>query len=362
MEMKRKGAFILTALVFTALIAVILAFRIHEKNHPKVFKTNEQLQKEFGVPVEIAVVKKRDLRSEETFTGTIEGYAETMVVSDLTQKVLEMRVKIGDHVSRGDTLAVLDKKSVSNMNLKYDHTVMAYNDAKREFERIKHLYEAGAVTRQAYDKAKLNYEINKANLEAIVSAVFISSPIDGIVTETYVEPGDKIGAGRPVARVVQFDKVKIKIQVSESDIGRLHVGQKCLVRTPSFDRTFSGKISEISLSANPMTRTFEVTVVVPNPDLLLRSGMFATVTVIYSEKADVLAIPKEAVQFTPEGAFTYVVSSDSLVSRRKIATGVFDGQYYEVLSGLQPGEWVVASGQNKIQMEKQKAIIVARAE
>jgi len=100
----------------------------------------------------------------------------------------------------------------------------------------------------------------------------------------YVEPGDKVGVGRPVAKVVQFDRVKIKLQISEAEIGRVRIGQKCLVRTSSFDRIFTGRVTEIDLSANPVSRTFKTTVVVDNPQLLLRSGMFATVTIVITEK------------------------------------------------------------------------------
>jgi len=95
---------------------------------------------------------------------------------------------------------------------------------------------------------------------------------------------------------VQFDRVKIKLQISEAEIGRVRIGQKCLVRTSSFDRIFTGRVTEIDLSANPVSRTFKTTVVVDNPQLLLRSGMFATVTIVITEKNNVLAVPREAVE------------------------------------------------------------------
>ncbi len=359
--MKKRKIGLLTLWGLVLFIGMVLAYRVYQRQHPEIFKTNEQLQQEYGVPVEIAEVSLRNIVNQEQFTGTVEGYSETLVLSDLTQKVLEMRVKVGDRVSRDDTIAVLDRKSVSNMNLKYDQTVMAYRDAKTDFERIKNLYKAGAVTKQAYDKAKLKYEISKSNLEAITSAVFIRSPIDGIVTETYVEPGDKVNTGRPVAKVVRFDKVKIKLPVSETEIGRVRVGQKCRVTTTSINHPFNGVVDEVSLSADPRSRTFEVTVVVNNPALELRSGMYATVAILFAEKTNVPAIPKDALGIDDGSYWVYTVSkTDSLVSKETITPGIFDGQYYEVLSGLHPGEWVVVQGQNNIREEHQKARIITR--
>ena len=356
--MKKRGLGFIIAVVFIGIIGIILAYRIYQKSNPVIFQTNEDLQRQFGVPVEVIPVARHDLVSKDEFTGSVEGFAETLALSDLTQKVVAVKVKVGDRVSKKDTLVVLDKKSVSNMNVKYDHALVALNDAKVEFERVKRLYKAGAVTKQTYDKAKLNFEINKANFEAITSAIYIGSPIAGIVTEVYVEPGDKVGTGRPVAKVVQFGRVKIKLQISEAEIGQVRVGQKCLVRTSSFDRTFAGRVTEIDLSANPASRTFKTTVVVPNPDLLLRSGMFATVTIIFAEKSNVLAVPKESVEKADGERFVYTVSSDSLISKRPVGLGAFDGEFYEITSGLQEGEWVIVSGQNNIQMENQKAIVV----
>ncbi|RMG30526.1 MAG: efflux RND transporter periplasmic adaptor subunit [Methanobacteriota archaeon] len=341
-------------------IGAVLAYRVYQRQHPQIFKTNQQLQSEYGVPVEVTEVTRKDVVSKQRFTGTVEGYSETMVISDLTQKVLEVRVKVGDRVSKDDVIAVLDRKSVSNMNLKYDQTLMAYQDAKADYERMKNLFHAGAISRQAFEKAKLNYEIQKSNLEAITSAVFIRSPIEGVVTEIFVEPGDKINTGRPVARVVKFDKVKIKLAVSESDIAKVKNGLPCLVSTSSINQTFNGRVEEVSLSADPISRSFEVTVVVDNPEFLLRSGMFASVWIIYDSKKNVPVVPKDALLKEGEQYFVYTVNrEDSLISRKNITLGTSDGELYEVVSGVTPGEWVVVQGQNNILNENQKARVIA---
>lgn len=340
------------------LVAVVLGFRIHEFNNPPEFPSNEQLQQEFGVPVEVAPVELRTITALESFTGTVEGYSQTEVLSEVSQKVIRLKVKVGSRVSQNDILAEMDTRSVSNTTLRYAQTVAGYEDAKLNFERMKNLYEAGAIPKQSYDQARLNYDVQKANYEAVISAVNIKSPISGIVTETYVEAGDRVNVNQPVAKVVSFDKVKIRIQVNESEIARVRSGQACVVSTTSLDREFPGTVGQIALSADPRTRNFEVEVSVDNPDLALRAGMFARVRIIFDNRNQVPAIHKDALIKTGEGYQVYTVLPDSSITRKAVTVGATDGSYYEILSGLTPGEQIIIEGFNNIRGEKQKAIVI----
>ena len=344
--------------LFVVLVGAVLAFRIYEFNNPQVFYTNEALQQEFGVPVEVAAVERRDIIDQEAFTGTIEGFSQTEVRSEVSQKVIALKVRVGSRVSRHDTIAVLDTKSVSNANLRYVQTAANYEDAELNFQRMKNLYDAGAISKQQLDQARLNYDVQKANYEAVMSAVYVESPIDGMVTETHVEPGDQVSVNQPIAKVVRFDKVKIKIPVNESDIGRVRNGQSCIVTTASLAREFNGNVSEISLSADPRTRNFEVTVTVDNPELLLRAGMFANVRIILDRRSKVLAIDKDALINNGGDLYVYTVSSDNAIARKPVSVGSSDGTYFEVLSGLSEGEKVITEGFNNIQSDDQKAIII----
>ncbi len=356
-KLSNKSILIIVSIIIILLIAIVLMIRISNKSNPPIINTNEQIQQEHGIPVEIEKVAKRSLLVKETYTGTVEGIKETLIYPKVSNQIKEIRVKIGQRVSANDTLVVFDTKSIGGLNLKYDQTRSAYLDAKKDYERMKNLFEVGAVSEQVYDKARLSLEINKSNWEAIKSAIFVTTPIDGVVTELFYDEGDMPRPNSAIAKVVDFRKVKIKIQVNEADISRLKIGQSATIKSTSYTILFSGKISEISLSANPATRNFEVTVIGPNEGLLLRSGMFAEVTLFLTELDDVISISKDALVISGNESVVFLVDEDNLIYSRKVVTGQDDGVFVSVLSGLNVGETVIVEGQNKIKGENQKAII-----
>ena len=356
-KLSTKSILIIVSVSIVVIIAIVLIIRIIEKGNPPIITTNEQIQQEHGIPVEVEKVAKRSLIVKETFTGTVEGINETMIYPKVSSQINQIRVKIGERVSVNDTIAVFDTKSIGGMNLKYDQTRSAYLDAEKDFERMKNLYEVGAISEQVYDKARLKLEINKSNWDAIVSAIFVTTPIDGVVTELFYDEGDLPQKNSAIAKVVNYRKVKIKIQVNEADISKLKVGQTAQIKSTSYSKLFNGKISEISLSANPATRNFEVTVIVPNKELLLRSGMFAEVTLFLTEIDDVISVSKDALVISGNESVVFLVDEDNLIHSRKIVTGQDDGVFVSIRSGLNVGETVIIEGQNRIKSENQKAIV-----
>ena len=356
-KLSNKSILIIVSIVVVLLITIVLIIRINDKSNPPTINTNEQILQERGIPVEIEKVAIRTILVKETYSGTIEGIKETMIYPKVNSQINQIRVKIGERVSANDTIAVFDTKSIGGMNLKYDQTRSAYLDAEKDLERMKNLFEVGAIPEQMYDKARLNFEISKSNWDAIVSAIFVTTPIAGVVTELFYDEGDLPKNNSAIAKVVNFRKVKIKIQVNEADIAKLRIGQSAKIKSTSYSKLFSGKISEISLSANPATRNFEVTVIAPNGELLLRSGMFAEVTLFLTELDDVISVSKDALVISGNESVVFLVDEDNLIHSRKVDTGQDDGVFVSIVSGLNVGETVIVEGQNKIKGVNQKAII-----
>ncbi|KAA3609691.1 MAG: efflux RND transporter periplasmic adaptor subunit [Calditrichaeota bacterium] len=356
--MTSKTKVISGAFLTIAVVAAILSYRIYEKSNPVVYKTNETLQLEFGVPVKVVKLERGELALTEKFTGTAEGISEAVVVADLTQKIANVLVKIGKTVIKGEALVELQKKSISNMSLKYEQTVMAYNDARLDLERMKNLYDTGAIPKQTLEKIQLKYDMSKSNLDAINDAVFIKSPISGTVTEIFVKEGNNVRTGMPVTKIVQTDRMQIKLNVNETEISKINVGQKCIISMHGDEAEYEGYVNEVSLSANPMTRNFEVKVIVDNPNNKIRSGMFVSAKIIIDQKVDVLMLEKEAVINQDGDQFVWIVSIDSLLSKKNIITGLSDEKYVEIISGLEQSHMIVLEGYNNIQKENQKASII----
>ena len=123
----------------------------------------------------------------------------------------------------------------------------------------------------------------------------ITAPISGYVSNLVYEPGDMATPQKPFAAIHQVETVKIAVNVTESDLGNIKVGQRCEISVSAYpDEVFNGKIGNISPVINPMTRTAEIEVQANNADLRLKPGMFARVAIITNERNNVLTIAKAA--------------------------------------------------------------------
>lgn len=352
--MSNKKVLIFVAIV-TLVIVSILLYRIDEKKNPLIYKTNEKIQLESGVPVRVTQIENGFIQLTKKFSGTVEGISEAVIVADLTLKAQKIYRKVGDYVKKGDIIVELSKKAVGNMSLKYEQTLLAYKDSKINLERNENLYKSGAIPKSSLDKAQLNFDMNQSNLNAVKDAIFIKSPFNGQISEIYVQEGNTIRSGMPVARIVKSTKMKIILNVNETDISKIKFGQKCIIKVNNEE--FNGIINEVSLAANRVTRDFEVKVVMENSHNKIRSGMFALVYVITDEK-DVLKIDKDVLHKNMTGEFVWIVSKDNIVIKKYVKTGFKDKQFVEIISGLSLSDKVIVQGANKIQNESQKALII----
>lgn len=257
-----------------------------------------------------------------------------------------------------------------------------YLNAKDDYERMKALYEEQAISKQDFDSIILKYTVAKTqyesakeqlrlteessvrNIEALRAQVkqaqasvdlirtniknsTITSPIDGIISNRFVDPGEMAAAGSPVVTAVNIDKVKIEINVPEAEINKLSAGQELdvTVEAISDNNTFKGTITNISPAADAQTRLFQVKLLIDNEEHILKPGMFAQVKLITETKKDALLIPKDAIVMKKEGNIVYVVK-DNRVVQRNVKLGITNLEYVEVLEGLSEGEEVVVTGQN----------------
>lgn len=147
--------------------------------------------------------------------------------------------------------------------------------------------------------------------------------------------------------LMDISKVKVKVEVPERDIAKLIVGQKVEVRVDPYPgRVFSGKVRRINPAADPMARTFEVEVELPNPDMALRPGMFARVKITVQEKEDVTLVPISSLIEEGGSPQVFVVKGERAY-RRPVKLGLRNESYAEVI-GLKEGEKVVTVGKENL--------------
>src|SRR6202043_3558746 len=209
-------------------------------------------------------------------------------------------------------------------------------------------------TQSAYDQANAGI----AKTEAIISQKLVRAPFDGELGVRHVEVGQFLTTGTQTVTLTDLSELYANFSVTEKDSGNLKVGQTVRVAVDAYPgRTFEGKITTIEPQIATDTRNIRVQATLDNPDHILKPGMFATTTVVLPDKPAVITVPETAVDYTLYGDSVFLITEkkedDGKTSLTVVRTFVRTGNRVngraEILSGLKPGDRVVAVGQLTLQ-------------
>ncbi len=298
------------------------------------------------VSVETEIAKLRELNITKTFSGTLEGEEQANVVSKIPERITEINIKVGDYVTKGKVIFELDKGGASSQ---YFQSQAVYLNAEKNLERMKNLFNEGAVSRQSLDATQTAYDVAKANFEAAKSTVEITAPISGVITSLNVNIGDIANPQTVMATVANINKLKAKFNAGENDLADFKIGQSTNVYSElKPDLIQPGKIIQISKSADVQSRTFEVQALFSNTsDKWFKPGMFCRVQVNLKTQKDALSIPLTSITKYENDSGVFIVN-DGKVTFKSITTGLTDGKYVEVLTGINAGDKIVNLGMNNL--------------
>jgi Cu(I)/Ag(I) efflux system membrane fusion protein len=253
----------------------------------------------------------------------------------------------GQPVRPGDPLLAI----YSPMLVQAQQELLLATQLQKEVDAAGTEARAAAVElREAARRRLLHWDIALADIERIERTgevqrtVVLRVPVRGVVVEKNVLSGQKIMAGDALYKVADLSVVWIEGEVFERDLAAVHVGQTVQVElqaTPSKSRT--GRIAYVYPTINPETRTARVRVAMPNPDLALKPGMYATIRIQGASAANVLTLPRSAILSTGERNLVFVRREDGMLEPRNVTVGAANDERLEITSGLSKGETVVAS-------------------
>jgi RND family efflux transporter MFP subunit len=288
----------------------------------------------------------------ETAVGTVRPVHETAVASKLLAKVVEVKVKAGQAVTRDEVLVRLDDADLQ-ARLKQAEAAQAaaksaHDQASTDYKRAKELLEGKAITRAEYDKIETAFRTATAELERAQQAMHeakvlldyatIRAPMTGIVIDKRVEAGDTVGPGQILLTLYDPTRMQMVVTVRESLAERLKVGQKIQGRLEALKHDCEATISEIVPEAQAASRSFTVKVTGPCPPGVY-SGMFGRIF-IPLEDEEVVVVPAATVFKVGQLDMVDVVV-DGTIRRRSVQLGRKLDRDYEVLAGLTAGEKVV---------------------
>ena len=298
---------------------------------------------EVAPTVSVVEVSARLVPQTAVYTSTVQPFVKNNIAPQMAGRITKINAEIGDFVKKGQVLAEIDKASLQQAQLQLLNQEV-------ELERLRTLYEAGAVSKSDFDSIELAYNVTKTQVENLLENTVLCSPIDGVVTARNYDVGDMYAMSSPIYTVEQIKPVKLLVAVSESDYTKVKKGDSVEVKADALpELTFYGKIEKIYPTVDAATRTFNVEVLVPNNYSSLRPGMFTRVTVDFGSNNNVV-IPDVAVvkQQGSGERFVYVLNADGTVTYKKVELGRRMGAEYEVLSGLEDGDRIVTGGQIRL--------------
>lgn len=292
-----------------------------------------------NVKIEVATSSEIDQIYE--FSSTVDAEVKNYIASAGGTRIERIMVEVGDRVRKGQQLVKMENTNLIT-------TMAQLENLKTELERMKALYASGGVSKQQLDQLQVQYDVAKKSADNLKENIYLTSPIDGVVTMRNFDNGDVAGA-QPILQVMKINPVKVKINVSESFYTKVKVGMQVKLNTEIFEgEDFFGKISLIYPTIDPATRTFTCEIKINNANNKLKPGMFGRVELNLGKANTILVSDKAVVkQAGSNDRFVYI-EKDGVVEYRKVEVGRRLGDKFEVINGVSDGEKVVITGQTKL--------------
>lgn len=318
------------------------------------------------VPKEQAVLVQEIAKTEKKqileLTGTLEARDNVIITSKYGGKVSEVLAENGESVHIGQSLILMDATEQRNALIQAQNTMAkaqaSANYIQKNYERMKNLYNAGAISKNDFDNAELSYQVAKAdvnsaqaicsNAQDAINDTSVSTKINGTVADCTMKVGQMVEAGTPLMTVQDLSSIYVVVNVNQDDINKITVGQKVSVTADAFaDKTFNGTVEIMNPVADSASRSFQVKMLVENSDALLKPGMFAKSQIEFDAPKMAIAVPQSAVS-GKDGLYYVFVAKDDKAEKRPVVLGDTMGQEVEVKSGLKEKEKLIISNVNKL--------------
>ena len=327
-------------------------------------------------------VARNSMSEMVSATGTVEPVTKVDVGTQVSGIVDKIYVDYNSIVKKGQLIAEMDKVTLQ-AELESQEAQLAsakaeYDYQQKNYARSKVLFEKQLISDSDYESATYNYEKAKSAYEKSKADIVkvrrnlryavITSPIDGVVISREVEEGQTVAAGfeTPTLFTIAKDLTEMQViaDVDEADIGQVREGQRVTFTVDAYrEEVFEGEVTQVRLEATVESNvvTYEVVISAPNPELKLKPGLTATVSIYTLEKNNVLTIAPKALRFVPDMALaeengivlkslkidnpalqkTVWVRNGQTLEEKEIRVGTSTTLMVEVLGGLDEGEMVV---------------------
>ena len=316
-------------------------------------------------PVKYTTVKLDGNEKTSTFSGTTVSKKMINLSFRQSGKIVNLDVKIGQRVTKGELLARLDNHQ-SQLALEQGQAQSKaaesnLNTAKLSLDRVKKLYKKGSASLSDLEQAKNGYRTAKEGFEAAAKGVAILkeqlefgkiyAPANGTISSLMAEVDENVAAGQRVAILNSNGPLEISLGIPEAVINEVTEGMIVDVSVPSVNKhNLQGRVVEVANANGPGSATYPVVVDLISRDAAVKSGMAANVSFSFTRTAMASAkpvVPTAAVGEDNEGQFVFLIEKNDTtyrVRRHPVTIGKLYENGFEIASGLSEGQFVATAG------------------
>lgn len=325
---------------------------------PEIDEPHNKVEIEKPVPVRVMGIKSQDLPIIVESVGRLAPNRAVTLSVEVGGIVDSYDADVGDKVGKGQTLVKIDPTdyllALKEAEASLEVARARLNASKKSFDRTKSLPQ-DVISPDNFEKVEADFKSSRASVERVKVLVDINkeklkktkikAPFSGFIAARLIEKGQIVGMGQPIVNLVDLNPMRIMVHLAERDYVLLDREDKVSVIIEACPHmVFNARIDRIGIKADERTNTFDVEILVDNPEILLKAGMTARVGLTVLTIHDVIIIPQSTILYRKDRMEVFVVGDDDKAEVRTVELGRSTGAMVQIRKGLTIGDRLVTTG------------------
>lgn len=332
---------------FSGLFTVLILVGCKSTKEKQYMNVDEKTTTRVDTMIVGELIKQQKLN----YSGMIVPKVSVPLSFQVPGTVSAIYVDEGDYVKKGQVIAEIDKTTLQSS---YRASIAMQKQAQDAYDRLKSVYDKGSLPEIQWEEIKAKLE--QANSAALISKQNLKNgtlraPSTGYIGSKNIETGSTVIPGKTVFEVVSIKDVYVKVSVPENEINLIKKGTKALVTVKAVgNQPEQAIVDKVGVVANPVSRTYEVKLLMKNKDLTIKPGMVCDVDISTAIKNESITIPfKAIIKDENSKECVFIINKDKgNVEKRYIKTGILLNNEVQILSGISKGDILVIDGQHKL--------------
>lgn len=317
-------------------------------------RQSQDLGQDIAIPVTVAEIKTKTIEEFIEVTGAVQPIKMVELKAQLAgQYTLQINPAtgrsfgLGDKVTAGAEMIKLEDPEFEN-NIKLNSLKLNLEITKQVYDKQQSLYEKGGVTLSELKNAEINYiNANYSYEDALLNLqkMHVKAPFEGIIIDLpYHTPGVRVESGTALVKIMDYSRLLMEVNLPEISMGEAKPGQ--VVRITNYtlpNDTLKGSVTQLSPAIDAETRSYKGFIMISNPGLQLRPGMYVKGEIVIASAVDAIVVPREIIVSKQRGNSVFVVEK-GIAYERIVEFGLENPKEVQIISGLKANELMVVKG------------------